>query len=303
MTTTETGKRVGIIGLDAFHAAQFTKVLNDPANTEELHDYRVVAAYPQGSKLLQNRIDKIPEYTKIVEDLGVKVVNNMDGLLQQVDAVMLCSNDARVHLEQALPVLQAQKKLFVDKPLATNLDECIQIFDAAEKYSTPVFSSSALRFIEGIQSLDRAASGGVVGAHTFSPCSMEPYLADLLWYGIHGIEMLFAVMGTGCRTVQRTHTESFDLVTGVWEDGRIGTYRGFRNGSSGFGGTVFTQKSINTLGDFEGYKTLVKAMVDFFQTGNPPVSRQETLEIFAFITAADESKRQGGNEVVMPRVG
>lgn len=303
MITSEPDKRIGIIGLDAYHAAEFTKVLNNPEHSSELKGYRAVAAYPQGSKLLQKRIDKIPEYTKVVEDLGVKVVHDMDELLEQVDGVMLCSNDARVHLEQAMPVIQAQKKLFIDKPFATNLEESVRIFDAAEKYRTRIFTSSALRFIKSIQEFDASISGNVVGAHTFSPCSIEPYLADLLWYGIHGIEMLFAVMGAGCKTVQRTHTESFDLVTGVWDDGRVGTFRGFRKGDSGFGGTVFAGKNIITLGGFESYKPLVKAMVDFFETGIPPVSRRETLEIIAFIMAADESKKQGGKLVAMPQVG
>ena len=301
--TPEERMRIGIIGLDAYHAAQFTKVLNDPANSDDLKGYRVVAAYPQGSKMLQKRIDKIPEYTKVVEDLGVKVVHDIDELLEQVDGVMLCSNDARVHLEQAMPVIKAQKKLFIDKPFATNLEESIRIFDAAEKYRTPVFTSSALRFIKSIQEFDPANSGKVVGAHTFSPCSIEPYLADLLWYGIHGIEMLFAMMGTGCKTIQRTHTEYSDVVTGMWDDGRMATFRGFRKGASGFGGTVFTEKSIFSLGDFEGYKSLVKAMVVFFESGIPPVSREETLEIIAFIMAADESKKQGGRVVPLPRIG
>lgn len=297
------GKRIGIIGLDAYHAAQFTKLLNSLEQSPALKGYRVVAAYPQGSKLLQKRIDKIPEYTKVVEDLGVKVVHDMDELLTQVDGVMLCSNDARVHLEQAMPVIKSQKKLFIDKPFAANLEESIEIFDAAEKYRTPIFTSSALRFIRSIQEFDSNTSGKVVGAHTFSPCAIEPYLADLLWYGIHGIEMLFAVMGTGCRSVQRMHTENFDVVTGVWNDGRIGTFRGFRKGGSGFGGVVFAEKSIITLGDFESYEPLVKAMVDFFESGNPPVRRRETLEIIAFIMAADESKRQGGKVVSIPHIG
>lgn len=299
----ERGKHIGIIGLDAYHAAQFTKVINNPEDASELKGYRVVAAYPQGSKLLQERIDKIPEYTRVVQELGVDIVHGIDELLAQVDNVMLCSNDARVHLEQAIPVIKARKRLFIDKPFATNLEESMQIFDAAEKYDTPIFTSSALRFIKSIHEFDATAFGKVVGAHAFSPCSIEPYLPDLLWYGIHGIEMLFAVMGTGCKSVQRTHTESYDLVTGVWEDGRIGTFRGFRNGDSGFGGTVFAENAIVALGDFESYKPLVMAMIDFFESGNPPVSRQETLEIIAFIMAADESKKQGGRAVAMPSIG
>ena len=40
----------------------------------------------------------------------------------------------------------------------------------------------------------------------------------------------------------------------------------------------------------------------FFKTGKPPVSMVETLEIYTFMEAADESKRQGGKPVNMEDV-
>ncbi len=100
-------------------------------------------------------------------------------------------------------------------------------------------------------------------------------------------------MGPGCETVVRTQTPNFELVTGVWKDGRIGTFRGIRTGGSGYGGTAFGAKGIESIGKYEGYGPLVVEIVKFFQTGVAPVSPEETTDIYAFMEAADESKRQG----------
>ena len=47
------------------------------------------------------------------------------------------------------------------------------------------------------------------------------------------------------------------------------------------------------------YRPLVVEIVRFFQTGQPPVSNAETLEIFAFLEAAQRSKEQGGKPAVL----
>ena len=290
-------KRIGVIGLDAMHAVALTRAINSASATKDYPGYRVSAAYPQGSRTLEYRKTRIPEYTRAVMKMGVAIVNSVDELLQQVDQVMLTSNDGHVHLEHALPVIKAGKPLFIDKPLAGSWEDAMAICQAAKRYDTPVFSSSSLRFISSIQQLDKSRTGAVRGAHTFSPAHFEPSLPDLLWYAIHGIEMLFAVMGTGCICVQRTFTEDYDYLTGLWEGGRIGTYRGIREGKTGYGGIVFGEKENVVLGTFEGYEPLALAIVHFFETRVPPVMPGETLEIIAFILAAEESKKQGGARI------
>src|SRR5690606_3292465 len=210
------------------------------------------------------------------------------------DQVILTSNDGHVHLEQALPVIKARKALFIDKPLAGGWEDALAIYHPAEEYQCPVFSSSTLRFISGIQQLDKAKIGAVIGAHTFSPALLEPSLPELLWYGIHGIEMLFAVMGTGCVEVQRRFTEDHDYLIGVWPEGRIGTYRGLRKGKSGYGGTVFGENGNIVLGGFEGCEPMAMAIARFFESGIPPVTLRETLEIIAFLLDAEGSKAKGG---------
>jgi hypothetical protein len=84
------------------------------------------------------------------------------------------------------------------------------------------------------------------------------------------------------------------VCVGVWANGRVGTFRGIRQGSAGYGGKAYTEKGIHELGSYAGYRPLAVEIVKFFKTKEPPVSEAETLEIYAFMEAADESKRQGG---------
>ena len=294
--------RVGIIGLDTSHAPAFMKLFNNAESADHVPGCRVVAAYPQGSRDIASSVSRVPEYTKVMQEAGVEIVDSIDQLLTKVDAVLLESNDGRVHLEQAIPVLAAGKRLFIDKPLAGSLADAIAIFQVAEHYDTPVFTASGLRFGEATQEVRHGSLGKVLGASTYSPCSLEPTHMDLAWYGIHGCEALFTLMGTGCQQVTRAHSDDFELVTGVWEGGRMGTFRGIRSGKSGYGGTAFGEKGIAEAGGFDGYRPLVVAIADFFATGEPPVEPAETIELFAFMEAADESMKRGGAPVTIAEV-
>ena len=144
--------------------------------------------------------------------------------------------------------------------------------------------------------------GDVVGCDVYGPCALEEHHPDLFWYGVHGVEALFTIMGTGCQSVSRTQTKDTELVVGVWDGGRVGTFRGLRQGRYEYGGTVFGTKGNASGGRDGGYEPLLVEIVKFFKTGTPPVSAKETLEIFAFMEAADESKRQGGTPVTLESV-
>ncbi|KAA5544977.1 Gfo/Idh/MocA family protein [Adhaeribacter rhizoryzae] len=287
-------KRVGIIGLDTSHSVAFTKVLNDPQAAPEYGGYKVVAAYPKGSNDIESSTKRIPGYTEEVQKYGVKIVDSVKKLLNEVDVVLLETNDGRLHLEQALQVFKAGKPTFIDKPIAASLADTMAIFEVAKKYKVPVFSSSSLRYMPSAQEVVQGKVGKVLGAEAFSPMHLESTHPDLVWYGIHGVETLYTVMGTGCKSVVRVHTPDTDVVVGTWADGRIGTFRGLRSGKLDYGGMVYGEKGNLALGPYGGYNALLAQIIKFFQTGQPPVSAEETTEMFAFMEAADESKRQGG---------
>jgi predicted dehydrogenase len=291
--------KVGIIGLDTSHSVAFTKALNDPASGPEFGGYKVVAAYPKGSNDIKSSADRIPGYTEDVKKLGVEIVNSIQELLEKVDFVLLETNDGRLHLEQAIPVMKAGKRMFIDKPVAASLSDAVAIYEAAKHYNVPVFSSSSLRYTTGIKEIAEGSIGKVLGADTYSPATLEKTHPDLFWYGVHGVETLFTLMGTGCKTVSRTFTENYDKVVGTWNDTRIGSFRGIRSGKGDYGGTVFGEKGISVLGKYSGYNPLLVKITEFFSTGIPPVSAEETIEIFTFMASAEESKFKEGKPVEM----
>ena len=294
--------KAGIIGLDA-HAPVWTRILNNPQATGELADMVVVAGYPGGSPDIPQSMDLLAKGIKTFEELNVPLVDSIEELLPKVDVVLILSIDGRPHLEQARPVIAAGKPLFIDKPMAASVADAIEIFRLAAEHKVPCFSSSSLRFAPGTIGIrSNPALGEVRGCDQYSPCALEPHHPDLFWYGIHGVEPLFTIMGTGCQSVTRVHTEGTDVTVGTWADGRLGSVRGIRDGQRGYGATVFGSKGIVQSGKFEGYEPLIEEIVKFFKTGKAPVSAEETIEIFAFMEAADESKRQGGCPVLLESV-
>jgi predicted dehydrogenase len=296
--------RAGIIGLDTSHVVAFTRLLNAPSPKPELAGVRVVAAYPGGSPDLPTSRDRVAGYSKeLREKYGVAIVESIDELLPRVDVVLLESVDGRPHLEQARPVFRARKPVFLDKPVAGSLADAVAIFELARESNTPCFSSSSLRFSPEIAALRHNAKvGPVLGCDAYGPCELEKHHPDLFWYGIHGVEALATIMGTGCEWVARAQTKDTELVVGIWKDGRVGTFRGIRHAPYEFGTIVFGSKGNVSSRVDAGYEPLVVEIVKFFQTGKPPVSPAETLEAYAFMEAADESKRQGGKPVSIESV-
>lgn len=288
--------RLGIIGLDTSHVTAFTGLIN---KAEKKYGCKVVAGYPGGSPDIPSSANRVEGFTKRLRDeFGVEIVDSIEELCRKVDGVLLESVDGRPHLEQVKPVIAAKKPVFIDKPMAGSLADVIEIFRLARKNNVPCWSSSSLRFGPGIIGMrDNEKIGKVLGCDAFSPCSLEEHHPDLYWYGVHGVEILFTIMGTGCESVRRVQTRDTEFVVGLWKGGRIGTYRGLRSGKRDYGALVYGTKGIAPSGGYAGYGHLVDEIIKFFKTGKAPVPAEETIEIFAFMSAADESKAQGGAAV------
>ncbi|UCC98245.1 MAG: Gfo/Idh/MocA family oxidoreductase [Phycisphaerales bacterium] len=293
--------RLGMIGLDTSHVTAFTKFINDPAKN---HGCKVVAGYPGGSPDVSSSASRVKGFTQTLRDkYSVEIVDTIEELCRKVDGVLLESVDGRPHLKQAIPVIKAGKPLFIDKPMAGNLTDVLEIFRLARENNVPCWSSSSLRYAPAIVEMkEKGTVGQVLSCDVFSPCSLEEHHPDLYWYGVHGVEMLFAVMGTGCQTVRRVQTKDQEFVVGLWKDGRIGTYRGLRTGKRGYGATILGAKGIVQSDKYGGYEPLVNEIITFFKTGKIPVPQEETIEIFAFMSAADESKDKGGAAVSLAEV-
>jgi len=264
--------KIGMIGLDTSHCIAFTELLNVEASPQHVPGGRVTLVHPQGSPDIASSVARVPDYTKKITALGVELVD-------------------------------AGKPLFIDKPAAGTLADAIAIFDLAARNKVPCFSSSSVRFGAGLQELRKNPSlGAIAGASTWGPCSYQEGTPDLFFYGIHGVEALYTLMGTGCETVSRVQADDADLVTGVWKNGRVGTYRGLRRNKAEFGAVAFGAKAIVPMTKGDGYEPLCREIGKFFRSGVAPVPAAETIEVLAFMEAADESKRQGGKPVSLADV-
>lgn len=284
-------KRIGIIGLDTSHSEVFARMINTGAINSK--GYKVTVAYhPSSNRDILNLRASVSDS---LQKAGVKIADSMDALLSACDAVLLETIDGGSHLEQVLPVFEAKKRVFIDKPLSAALEGARAIADASVRYGVPFFSSSSLRFDPNVQKVVSGSIGAVKGADVYTPAELEDEHLDMAWYAIHGLEMLYAVMGSGCESVSRVYTPDVDVITAIWKDGRIGTLRGVRNQPAGIAGTAFGEKGTAPLGPFgeKAYIGLVQQIIDFFETGVPPVTAAETLEMFRFMEAADRSKATG----------
>lgn len=292
--------RLGIVGTDTSHVTAFAKTLNDPTSPDHVPGARIVAAFKGGSPDVESSRSRVDKFTSELRDKwGVKIVDAISDLCGLVDGILIESVDGRTHLAQARQAIVCRKPIFIDKPLASTLEDARAIAKLAKDAGVPWFSSSSLRFGQ-VQTLRLA---NLEGATTWGPGPLEEHhQLDLSWYAIHPIEMLYTIMGTGCEEVTRMSTTDADIVTGRWKDGRIGSVRALRPYST-YGAVAFkkpegksrnvTSQSIDNAS--AAYAELVQEIVKFMQTKQPPVSNDETLEIFAFMDAAQRSKEAGGN--------
>ncbi len=289
--------RLGIVGTDTSHTVAFASVLNDPGSKDYVPGARIVAAYKGGSPDIKESASRVDKYAEELRSkYGVEIVPDIATLLTKVDAVLLESVDGRPHLAQFREIVKGHKPVFIDKPLASTLSDAREIVKVANDAGVPWFTSSSLRFSAGMPAL---RIDGLNGASVWAPGPLEEHHElDLSWYGIHGVEMLYTILGPGCEQVWRTSTADQDVIMGRWKDGKLGVLRLIRPYSS-YGATVFSPKEVRTNEKdlYTGYRALLVEIVKFFQTGKSPVPEKETIEMFEFMDASQRSLKAGGAPV------
>lgn len=291
--------RIGIIGTDTSHVTAFAKVLNDPASPDHIPGAKIVAAYKGGSPDIESSANRVEGFAKdLAEKYKVEIVPTIAALCGKVDAILLESVDGRKHLEQATAAFKCGKPMFIDKPLASTYPDALAIAKAAKAANVKWFSSSSLRWADPMITMKSPANKSVT-VWGPGPSDKTHYL-DLSWYAIHPMEMLYALMGPGCVEVTRISSHN-DVVVGKWSDGRLGTVQVLRPYGD-YGAVAYTEKKVIESGKIKSsYVPMLKEIVKFFQTGVSPVSEEETLEMFAFMDAAQKSKEQGGKPVKLKR--
>ncbi len=294
--------RIGLVDFDTSHVEAFTQRLNHLQVGEKdwVEGAKVVAGCPGESAMMPERI---PPYREKLASYGVALVERPEDLIGQVDAVMVESQQGRAHLERARIFLEAGLPVYVDKPFAETVAEADAMIALAKKNGVPLMSCSSLRYDPAVTAAleKRNEWGALLSADVWTSASLHEGNPGMLHYGIHGVEMLYAVMGAGCSTVTMTFTEHSEVAAGIWSSGHVSTVRGLRTGQSGFGLTAHYEKGHGTF-VVEGaafYREMLKAVVQMFATGEPPIPYEDMREIIAFIAGAEVSRKSGGAPVTL----
>ena len=254
--------------------------------------HQVILGCPGESKIMPERI---PGYIAEMKKLEIPLVDKPEDMIGKVDGIMIKSQEGGAHLERARPFLEAGLPCFIDKPFTCSVADARKIADLAGKKKTPVFSSSSLHYTaELVEFMKDDKHGKLVGALTYGSAPLFEKDAGLnpglYHYGIHAVEMLYTLMGPGCEHLTCTHSSGVDVVTGQWKDGRVGTVRGIRP-KADYGFVAFAEKGVYPVAAKSkfGYRDLLKEVVAFFTTKKAPVPIAVTVEIMAFIEAANRS--------------
>jgi hypothetical protein len=290
--------RAGIIGTDTSHVPAFAKILRSHPEWK----INLVAAFKGGSPDLPTSANRVEGFAKTIQDeFGVELVDSIDELLTKVDVVLLTSVDGRPHLAQVTPVLRAGKPVFIDKPMAASLEDVHRIVQLARQTGTPFFSASSSRYHSDIPRLrDSPGVGKVTKVQASSAMNTLEFHPDLFFYGIHGVEALYAVMGTGCHTVSRKIEVDADITTCTWKDGRVGIYHGtLQAGEKLPLIRIWGEQGTTEASGTGGYEGMLRTIAEFFHSGRAPFDVAETIEIFEFMTAADVSKARNGADVTL----
>ena len=293
--------KVGIIGLDTSHCPAFTRILNDAQHEYHVPGAHVVGAFPGGSELFSRSRDRVQGFTRqLREEYGVRMYDDIPALVQDVDAILIESVDGRQHLDQlrelAGQAAEGPKPVFVDKPLATSTADARQIIQIASGAGIPLMSSSSLRYAAGIADLAEEGER-VMSCEAFGPAPILEDYPGLFWYGIHSAEILMSYMGRGCETVRCIPSRDVDVIVAEWGDGRVGVVRGTRFVGGSFGCVVHTAgASACGIAQDEPpyYYSLIKKVVEFFESGVSPVDVHETFEIISMLEAANWSREHLG---------
>ncbi len=297
--------RLGIVDFDSSHSIELTRRFNhvDVDDDQQVEGVRVVLGCPGSSEMSPERI---PGFAKQIEQCGVQLVEEPAEMLGRIDAVLVLSLCGQAHLERVRPFLEAGIPAYVDKPFACSLADAEEIVRLAAEGGTIVYGSSAIRFSEEIEEFRRRTDryGAVHGVVSYGPAKRAEGNPGLFHYGIHPTEILYSLMGPGCQRLTTSYTAGAEVVSGIWEDGRVATLRGNRSGATAYGFTAFCTNAVicEQVSTRYAYRNLCRSIVKTFETQRPAVSNQVTVELVKFILASLESERGNGTSVPLDSI-
>lgn len=280
-------KTIGFIDyyLDEWHANNYPRWIRESSRAGE---FDVTLAWqelqPEGKRSLE-------EWCK---EQQVAPARSIAQVVSECDClVVLSPDDPERHQDLCALPLQSGKPVYVDKTFAPDRSTAARLFAQAEQHGTPMYSTSALRYVESLQTaLHQLAGARVEFVGTRGP-------GDWTNYAVHQIEPLVMFLGLGATRVMQVGNKQARVLVIDYPDGRRGSVLQATDHPFGFSVSGDQQTiDLTDMGDF--FPRFIDGMLAFFESGHVPVPKEQTLEIVALIEAGAAALQSPDTWVPVP---
>jgi virulence factor len=271
--------RIGLVDVTTTHADAFSKIFNVE---KKFPGFQVTTCWDPNRARAE----------EVAKAYGLTVADSPEAMKKDVDAAMCLSRNQDLHLEHATPFLKRGLPTFVDKTTAGSVKQAIKLFKLAQRKKAPVFSSSAIRFgpeVEEAQKIMKEKMGPIKFVSASGP-------GDLVFYGQHVFDTVYALVGKGARTVQNIGDEKISILKLTWESGLVVVMTIAEVGKFQFRFTVGDEKSNHSFVVPGGscYERMMTAFVQMVNTRQAPIDPLETVEIIDGMFQAKASREKKG---------
>jgi predicted dehydrogenase len=278
--------RIGLVDLDTSHPGSFIPILRDLG-------HEVTTVYDGGV------INPAGYAEKFAQDNGIATVSeSLEQVADRVDAVLIHSCDWDLHVERARPFVEAGKAVFIDKPIAGNVQD-LQQFVKWAKAGAIITGGSSLRVCEEVRAWREEEIPQEDWIYGMVGCAVDEFN-----YGIHAYSMLHGLMGPGISQVRHLGSAGGQRQVELqWTDGRRGVISvGKTSGYLPFYANVVTQKRIDYIqaDNSKLYKALLEAVLPYLAGEAPePLPMEQLVEAEMAAIAAKLSEERGGSVVTL----
>ncbi len=218
----------------------------------------------------------------------------------EVDAVVIATDDGLDHVRRARPFVEVGLPVFVDKPLATSLED-LRAFVQWEKNGARILSSSGLRY-----------------APEFDPLLANPgSLGELRWisgvtcktwerYGIHVLEPIFRLLGPGFESVRLETSPGLETAHLRHRSGVHVTIPVIADGGAVFGSfQVCGTGGMAAFRHTDTYTAFRRQLLEytaFLRSGTSTYPFSDTVELCAILIAGLRSRAQDSRRVAIAEI-
>lgn len=282
--------RIGLIGSENYHAQAYGKALN------------VDQRFP-GSSITHLWGESEESATKIAGEYQIPtIVKDAKEMLGEVDAIIIDTRDGANHVKMVTPFLGHLPRIFIDKPLAADVEEAEAFLQAAEAAGTQIHCHSVIRlqqsfakFLEDVKAIEP-----LTHLTLCTPSQIDSQYSGVFFYVVHAVECLCEYLN---KLPVRARLERFAtgaLVTLDYADGPLVTINcqpgNYSYNIAAVGATQSLLAPIVT--DEDIYRTGVDRIMSFLTGEMEPLSQERLLMPVRILAAIEKSKAHGDWEAV-----